>query len=1297
MKITSILLTVILLLNCISSTVFAIEDQIKMYSYNNYDIKYNVIDSWENNQNIEITITNTGEEPIENWMLSYDFCGEIQGIWNAEIKTTANGIEYVKNAGYNCVIEPDCSANFGYTLSGVEGLPSEFSMCQERVSKTDGYEVTLNVVDSWEDNSFQGEIIITNNTDTAIECWELDIDSNFTIEEITNSWAATVSAYDDGKYILKGTYTNIIYPNSSTTLGFLGIKNGEPEIYDYSLTETVVGEVSKSEENNDDTIVSVEGMYYKDIQSDDEVDYDGNGIYFVRNQLLITAYQNVSFEEVEVLVDEMNAKIVGYIGITNDYQIEFNTDVSTEYLYQQIDNLSSKSLIEYVSLNTVFKTTFETDIDFIPKEYDEEGCWAYEPMADWYIQTIQAYKAWDKFYDKMSNVKVGLIDSIFDYNHIDLMFKKVWKNPKEIPYYGKIVDIYEGNDKNVINDLLIVDGHNSHGTHVAGIMGATFNNGYGICGIFPKSELYGYSMETAGNVEDNYNLIFEFKIAIATLVVNNVRVINMSLGCEPNLCIGASHGDEDAYNCFKIHSAILGKFLARLIELNYDFVIVSAAGNTNDDKYYIDEIAEYGYIQDPFIGDLSGGALAKYESFWNFIGCDEETYDEYKMVQDRIIVVGSIKKGENNNYYFSDFCNYGERIDVVAPGEKILSTVNGNPSISFTNFEDGEIGICRDTGYYPYVYMDGTSQAAPQVAGVAGMMYSVNPNITAEQVKQLIVETATEEVSGYGLLNAYAAVDRAYFTPSVGNEEIYDGLLMGKTLKSNDSEFENVTINVYKYNQTNPNVPPNEVVTTTKGDEILYTTTSNEFGDYVLRLGNNDMYWIEYVYEGYKTEKFITYINSRQLIVQDVNMERSNTLETVISNVKGESQMGAYVEVVSMLQNEPVYGENIEKYDDGSYTFRFDLIDTESVLGSSDENGVFSAMLDDGTYKISVNKEGYLPETVQVEAKDENVYDENGKILEKIVLTPIEASIYGTVTIRDKTTNKVSPKAGHTVSILKDEEPYTSAVTQADGTYEAILYEYGNYTVVFDEDHRCNVPVYSNTDYNVNCELESEEEEEEDEEENPDIGGGEDSGNGDGTEGDNDSSGVWTEIGVDGLIIDFNGDGDPSYTDGENNTRSLAEGVWVKTTDGTNNYFVKIYSTPDTGTYSSIFGAPSAGLYTRKYHYWTHKLIIETYNSEGKLITQSDLGYFHERVYIYLASDNIPLMYVDAITSVSIEKDKMTYNKHTDGYYKSWHNLWGGLGVKSEEWTEDKLNTIFFYKNSTVTGTSAVSPFEEIE
>ena len=324
-KILNIFVVFAIIISFLPLNAFAIEKKNKTYTYDNYTVDYNITDSWDDTQNITVYVTNTGYEPIENWMLAYDFKGEVYDIWNAEVKQNADGVKYIRNLGYNNIIEPGSTMNFGYTLNNANGFPDDITMCQKRVTKETGFDVKLDVLDSWDDN-FKGEITIQNNTDTVIECWELSFDSNFTIIEITDSWAANISNYNDGTYTLKGTYTNVIYANSSVTLGFMGIKSGEPEIFDYSLTEVAADEISIPEEkepDNSDDIIHVDDMYYKPILSSDDVDYDGKGIYFVRNQVLVTAYQDVSFDEVKELAEKYNAEIVGYIWLTNDYQLEF--------------------------------------------------------------------------------------------------------------------------------------------------------------------------------------------------------------------------------------------------------------------------------------------------------------------------------------------------------------------------------------------------------------------------------------------------------------------------------------------------------------------------------------------------------------------------------------------------------------------------------------------------------------------------------------------------------------------------------------------------------------------------------------------------------------------------------------------------------------------------------------------------------------------------------------------------------------------------------------------------------------
>jgi subtilisin family serine protease len=90
------------------------------------------------------------------------------------------------------------------------------------------------------------------------------------------------------------------------------------------------------------------------------------------------------------------------------------------------------------------------------------------------------------------------------------------------------------------------------------------------------------------------------------------------------------------------------------------------------------------------------------------------------------------------------FSNYGEHIDVAAPGEHIPSTFPNNN----------------------YVFMSGTSMAAPHVTGLAGLIRSLRPELSNEEVMQLIRQTAEDLGSaghdpyfGYGQINVAASLD----------------------------------------------------------------------------------------------------------------------------------------------------------------------------------------------------------------------------------------------------------------------------------------------------------------------------------------------------------------------------------------------------------------------------------------------------------------------------------------------------------------------------------------------------------
>jgi thermitase len=102
----------------------------------------------------------------------------------------------------------------------------------------------------------------------------------------------------------------------------------------------------------------------------------------------------------------------------------------------------------------------------------------------------------------------------------------------------------------------------------------------------------------------------------------------------------------------------------------------------------------------------------------------------------------------------ADFSNYGVKTNVVAPGVAVLSTM---PTYSVT---------LNQTYNANYDALSGTSMATPLVSGIAGLVLSRNPSLSAAQVKGIIEATAGDGKSfntntGFGLVNAAKAVATA--------------------------------------------------------------------------------------------------------------------------------------------------------------------------------------------------------------------------------------------------------------------------------------------------------------------------------------------------------------------------------------------------------------------------------------------------------------------------------------------------------------------------------------------------------
>ncbi len=334
----------------------------------------------------------------------------------------------------------------------------------------------------------------------------------------------------------------------------------------------------------------------------------------------------------------------------------------------------------------------------------------------WGMVKVQAPAAWDVAWGNPT-VVIAVVDTGVRLLHWDLK-DQLWYNPGEStldPGTGKPVCDGNGVDDDangyvddcrgydfVLHDNDPTDEH-GHGTFVAGIAAAATNNLDPALGT-PEG-VAGMGRQARLMVLRAMNAsgrgtAFDIAEAIYYATAAGARVINLSL------TLGLPENPADV------------EILRLAVEAAQaaDVLVVAASGNEN-----------YNPISFPA----------------RFPG---------------VLAVGASKRDDSR----ASFSNYGARLDLVAPGVEIFSTLrNGN-------------------NYYGYYggsasNSSGTSFASPHVAGVAALVRSLRPDLSQSAVYELVRHTADDvgepgfdNYTGWGRLNAARAVSEAVIGLDLG-------------------------------------------------------------------------------------------------------------------------------------------------------------------------------------------------------------------------------------------------------------------------------------------------------------------------------------------------------------------------------------------------------------------------------------------------------------------------------------------------------------------------------------------------
>ena len=455
------------------------------------------------------------------------------------------------------------------------------------------------------------------------------------------------------------------------------------------------------------TVEAIKADFFSDIDDDDVVEIEEDR-GFINDKIAVFLDSEMSFTEKLSFFSRCGGTLAGWCTPADLYVINY-PQMGYDEVLRLCDKLDNESGVELSIPVLVFKNEVNATPD------DDFGSTVVDPLdwdeinpkgKNWWLEAIDARQAWD-YSSEFSKINIGVLDAGFDTEHPELTGKIRFPDDKQA-------------NRNAPD---------SHGCHVAGIIGAKHNNGVGIAGICDNSELI--CVDWMPDFLQLWSTDIAIFFGFSTLVKAGAKVINVSLGTS-----GSKASDSSSFMETFIVPAATSYMMASLLSKGYDFIAVQSAGNGD----------MYG---DP-IDASNNGHFCTITEDNVFTGSKGVSAKE---ILNRIIIVGSADNDSDGTYTQSSFSNVGSKVSISAPGKDIYScTLNGG-----------------------YESMSGTSMSAPIVTGVASLVWSVNPSFSGADVKEIVC-TSTDSVAEiytdseyfydvelmeYPMVNAKLAVEEA--------------------------------------------------------------------------------------------------------------------------------------------------------------------------------------------------------------------------------------------------------------------------------------------------------------------------------------------------------------------------------------------------------------------------------------------------------------------------------------------------------------------------------------------------------